>query len=100
MTPEHLILLTSAAVFVVGAGGVALRRNPVAMLMSVELMLNAAILALVLGARLHVAPTGQAAALLVLVLGAAEAVLGLALALAVFRTRERVDVDEAREVAG
>ena len=70
------------------------------MLMCVELMLNAAIIVLVLGSRVHNNPAGQSTALLVLVLGAAEAVVGLALALAVFRARETVDVDAPQELAG
>lgn len=77
-----------------------LRRNPIAVLMSIELMLNAANLLLVLGARVHGLADGQAAALLVLVLSAAEAVIGLGLALALFRDRLHVDADDVREVRG
>jgi len=69
------------------------RRSPVAMLMSVELMLNAGNLLFVLGGQWHGNAGGIAAATLVLVLGAAEAVVGLALALALFRTRPAADVD-------
>jgi NADH-quinone oxidoreductase subunit K len=68
--------------------------------MSIELMINAAILVLILGSRVHNNAEGQAAGLLVLVLGAAEVVVGLALALAVFRGRNRVDVDAAAEIVG
>jgi len=100
ITPENLVFATSLVVFAIGCAGVALRRNPVAMLMCVELMLNAAIIALVLGSRIHGKAIGQSAALLVLVLGAAEAVVGLALALAVFRARATVDVDEPQELRG
>ena len=60
----------------------------------------AAILVMVLGSRVHAQPMGQSVALLVLVLGAAEAVVGLALALAVFRRRELVDVDGPQEIRG
>lgn len=100
MSLELLILVTACIVFVLGASGVVYRKNPVAVLMCVELMINAAILVLVLGARMHGKPEGISAGLLVLVLGAAEAVVGLALALAVFRSRTRVDIDEPQEISG
>lgn len=100
MTAETLILSTSAGLFALGAAGVLLRRNPIAMLMSIEVMLNAANLALVLAARIHGQADGQVVALLVLVLAAAEAVIGLGLALALFRNRAQADADEAREVYG
>ncbi len=97
---EWMILATACAVFACGAAGVALRKNPVAVLMSVELMINAAILVLTLGSRVHHNPAGQSVALIVLVLGAAEAVVGLALALAVFRMRDTVDIDAPSDVHG
>jgi NADH-quinone oxidoreductase subunit K len=100
MTTEILVVVCAAFVFACGAMGVVYRKNPVAVLMSIELMINAAILLLILGSRIHNNAEGQAAGLLVLVLGAAEAVVGLALALAVFRSRSRVDVDEPKEIAG
>lgn len=97
---EAVIIATAMFMFACGATGVVLRRNPVGMLMSIELMINAAILILVLGSRIHGNPEGQSVALLALVLGAAEAVVGLALALAVFRQREIVDVDAPQELKG
>jgi NADH-quinone oxidoreductase subunit K len=100
MTTEVLVVVAAAFVFACGAMGVVYRKNPVAVLMSIELMINAAILLLVLGSRIHNNAAGQSAGLLVLVLGAAEAVVGLALALAVFRSRSRVDVDEPKEITG
>ena len=100
LQPELFVLVTACFVFCTGCAGVVMRRNPVAVLMCVELMINASIMALVLGSRIHGKPEGQSTALLVLVLGAAEAVVGLALALAVFRNRERVDVDEPQEIQG
>ena len=95
-----VVLVTSAAMFALGAVGCLLRRNPIALLMSVELMLNAANLVLVLAARMRGYVDAQAAALIVLVLGAAEAVVGLGLALALFRHRAQVDADEPRQVRG
>jgi len=94
------VLVTSAALFALGATGVILRRNPVAVLMSVEIMLNAGNLVLVLGSRARGNDAGQATALIVLVIAAAEAVVGLGLALVLFRNRDPVDVDEPRAVRG
>jgi len=95
-----LVLGTSAVIFSIGAMGCLLRKNPLALLMSVELMLNAGNLALVLAARVRGYVDAQAAALIVLVLGSAEAVIGLALALALFRNRSQADADEPAEVRG
>ncbi len=100
MTPELVVVCCAFFVFACGTLGVVYRKNPVAVLMSIELMINASILLLILGSRMHNQPEGQAAGLLVLVLGAAEVVVGLALALAVFRGRNRVDVDAPAEIAG
>jgi len=100
LTPEMVVFMTTLLLFAIGTAGVVLRRNPVSLLMAVEIMLNASILLLVLGSRTHGSPQGQSAALVVLVLGAAEAVLGLSLALAVFRARESVDIDGPQELAG
>ncbi len=100
MSSELVIVITAFIVFACGAGGVVYRKNPIAVLMSIELMINAAILLLVLGSRIHQNAEGQAAGLLVLVLGAAEAVVGLALALALFRSANKVDIEDAREIVG
>jgi NADH-quinone oxidoreductase subunit K len=100
MSSEALVLATSVALFAVGAAGVLLHRHPVAMLMAVEVMLNAANLLIVLAARVRGGADAEAAALIVLVLAAAEAVIGLALALALFRRKAAPDVDEAAEVHG
>lgn len=100
MSAPTLVLGTTAALFALGAMGVLLRRNPVALLMSIEILLNAANLLLVLGARVWGNPAGQATALIVLVIAAAEAVIGLGFALALFRNRERADVDDPHEVYG
>ena len=100
MNAETMVLGTSALLFALGIFGLLLRRNPMGMLMAVELMLNAANLVLVLAARRMGMVDAQSAALLVLVLAAAEAVIGLALALLLFRDREQVDADEPRQVRG
>ncbi len=100
MTSEALVLATSAGLFAIGAAGVMVHRHPVAMLMAVEVMLNAANLLFVLAARVRGAVDAEAAALIVLVLAAAEAVIGLGLALAFFRRKPAPDVDEAAELRG
>jgi len=100
MSSETLVLATSAALFAIGSAGALLHRHPVAMLMAIEVMLNAANLLIVLGARVRGGADAEAAALVVLVLAAAEAVIGLALALALFRRRPIPDVDDAAELRG
>ncbi len=100
MNAETLVLGTSAALFAVGSAGAILHRHPVAMLMAVEIMLNAANLLLVLGARVRGAPEAQGVALIVLVLAAAEAVVGLGLALVLFRRSGAPDVEAASELRG
>ena len=100
MNSEVLIVATSAGLFAIGGAGALLHRHPVSMLMAIEVMLNAANLLIVLGARVHGGADAEATALVVLVLAAAEAVIGLALALALFRRRSLPDVDEAAELRG
>jgi NADH-quinone oxidoreductase subunit K len=100
VSAEGLVLATSVTLFAVGVVGLLLRRSAVALLMSIELMLNAGNLLLVLAARVRNNVDMQTGALLVIVLGAAEAVVGLALALAFFRPRPDADVDTPGEVGG
>jgi len=100
MSSEGLVLATSVGLFGIGAAGALLHRHPVAMLMAIEVMLNAANLLIVLGARVRGQADAEAAALVVLVLAAAEAVIGLALALALFRRKAAPDVEEAAEIHG
>jgi NADH-quinone oxidoreductase subunit K len=96
-----LALVLSALLFAAGVYGVLVRRNAVALLMAVELMLNAANLDLVafdawFKDRLH---SGQTLALFVVVIAAAEVGVGLAIVLALFRMRDSVAVDEAIDLA-
>jgi NADH-quinone oxidoreductase subunit K len=86
-------LLLSAALFTIGALGALLRRNAIVILMAVEVMLNAANLALVAFARHWGEGGGQVMAFMVMTVAAAEASVGLAIVLAVFRLRRSVDVD-------
>ncbi|MQA03592.1 MAG: NADH-quinone oxidoreductase subunit NuoK [Streptosporangiales bacterium] len=94
MTPLAYLLL-SATLFTIGAGGVLLRRNSIIVFMSIELMLNAANLALVAFARMHGNLDGQIMAFFVMVVAAAEVVVGLAIIVTIFRSRRSASVDDA-----
>lgn len=89
----HFLLL-SALLFMIGAAGVLLRRNILVVLMSIELMLNGANLALITFARIQANPHGQALAFLVVAIAAAEAAVGLAIVVAIFRSRRTTNVDD------
>ena len=92
VTIEHYLIL-SMIIFAIGAAGVLVRRNALVLLMSVELMLNAANLALIAFSRTLGNETGHVMAIFVMTVAAAEAAVGLALVLAIFRHRGTVDVD-------
>jgi NADH-quinone oxidoreductase subunit K len=87
-------MAVSALLFVIGVAGVLLRRNILVVLMSIELMLNAATLAFVTFARMLGSVEGHVMVLFVLAVAAAEVAVGLAIVLAVFRTRETTNIDE------
>ena len=93
-------LIVSALVFSIGAGGVLVRRNPLVILLCIELMLNAGNLALVAFARAHGNQDGQIFALIVMVVAACEVAIGLGLIVAIYRRRLPIDVDELRELQG
>ncbi len=94
MSPEPYLVL-SAIMFAIGAIGVLVRRNAIVVFMCVELMLNASNLALVTFARQHGNLDGQIAAFFVMVVAAAEVVVGLAIIMTIFRTRHSASVDDA-----
>jgi len=93
-------LVVSALVFSVGAVGVLTRRNPVVVLLCLELMLNAANIALIAFARMWGNTQGQIFAIIVMVVAACEVCIGLGLVVAIFRRRLPIDVDEMRELHG
>jgi len=96
MIPLPWYLTLAAALFCIGIYGALTRRNAVAILMSLELMLNAVNINLVAFSR-YVTPaalTGQVFALFVITIAAAEAALGLAIIIAIYRARETVNADE------
>ena len=93
VTPQAYVAL-SALLFGMGVLGALVRRNALVVLMCVELMLNAANLVFVAYAREFARPQGHAVAFLVMAIAAAEAAVGLAIIVGVFRTRQTVDIDE------
>lgn len=93
-----LVLYLSVALFTVGLIGVTCRRNVLIMLLSVEIMLNAANLAFVGFSRLHQNIDGQIMVFFAMVVAAAEVAVGLAIVIAVYRLRQETNVDESREL--
>ena len=94
VTPAHFIGL-AVILFVIGGVGVLVRRNSIVVFMCVELMLNACNLAFVAFARMHNALDGQLIAFFVMVVAAAEVVVGLAILMSIFRARRSASVDDA-----
>jgi NADH-quinone oxidoreductase subunit K len=93
-------LAVSALIFTIGAAGVLTRRSPLVILLCLELMLNAANLALIAFARMHGNADGQIFAIIVMVVAACEVTVGLGLIVAMHRRRLPIDVDEMRELQG
>jgi NADH-quinone oxidoreductase subunit K len=94
VSPAHYIAL-AVILFVIGGVGVLIRRNALVVFMCVELMLNAVNLAFVAFARMHNNLGGQVIAFFVMVVAAAEVVVGLAVITLIYRTRRSVSVDDA-----
>jgi NADH:ubiquinone oxidoreductase subunit K len=93
-------LTVSILVFCIGAGGVLTRRNPLVILLCLELMLNAANLALIAFSRMWGNGDGQIFAIIVMVVAACEVTVGLGVVVAMYRRRVPIDVDELRELHG
>jgi NADH-quinone oxidoreductase subunit K len=93
VNPENYLYLATI-LFVIGAVGVLVRRNAIVVFMSIELMLNASNLAFVSFARLNGNIDGQIVAFFVMVVAAAEVVIGLAIIVTIFRTRRSTSVDD------
>jgi NADH-quinone oxidoreductase subunit K len=93
-------LLLSAILFTLGTIGVLVRRNPLVILISIELMLNAANLALVTFSRQLQNMEGQLFTLMSMTVAAAEAVVGLAILVDIFRHRDAEDIDDLSELKG
>ena len=93
-------LVVSALIFSIGAAGVLTRRNPLVVLLSLELLLNAGNLALIAFSRMWGNADGQVFALIVMVVAACEVVVGLGVIVAMYRSRIPIDVDEMNELHG
>ena len=99
MAIEWYIVL-SALLFAIGFIGVLIRRNPVVILLCLELMLSAGALAMLAMSRMIGDQDGQVMVLIVLVVAACEVVVGLGLVVAMFRRRLPLDVDDMKELKG
>jgi NADH-quinone oxidoreductase subunit K len=100
MLPVAYYVGLSAILFTIGALGVLIRRNSIVIFMSVELMLNAANLAFVAFASAYEAISGQIFVFFVMTVAAAEVAVGLALIVAIFNTKQSIDVDQMNSMKG
>ncbi|NOK61401.1 MAG: NADH-quinone oxidoreductase subunit NuoK [Chloroflexi bacterium AL-W] len=100
MVPTSYYVILSAILFTIGVLGVLTRRNALVMFMSVELMLNSANLAFVAFARERALIEGQVLVFFVITVAAAEVAVGLALLVAIFRSRRTTDIDEVSMLKG
>jgi NADH-quinone oxidoreductase subunit K len=100
MLPVYYYVGLSAVLFTIGALGVLIQRNPIVIFMSVELMLNSANLAFVAFARAFGALNGQIFVFFVMTVAAAEVAVGLALIVAIFRTKYSIDIDQMNLLKG
>ena len=98
--PLSAYLIVSVLIFTVGVLGVLIRRNPLIIFMSIELMLNAVNLSFVAISRFLDSADGQMFVFLVLTVAAAEVVVGLAIIVSIFRTRRNIDVDDMNLLRG
>ena len=100
MLPVTYYVTLSMILFVLGALGVLIRRNAIIVFMSVELMLNSANLAFVAFARQYQALDGQLFVFFVMAVAAAEVAVGLALIVAIFRTKHNINIDQMNGLKG
>jgi NADH-quinone oxidoreductase subunit K len=100
MVQTEAYVMLSLVLFVLGTMGVLLRRNAILVFMSVELMLNAANLALVAFARYWGEVDGQLFVFFVITVAAAEVAVGLALIVAIFSTKKSINIDELHQMEG
>jgi NADH-quinone oxidoreductase subunit K len=100
MVPVSYYVALSATLFTIGAVGVLVRRNPLVIFMSIELMLNAGNLAMVAFTRTFMLLEGQVFVFFVMTVAAAEVAVGLALIVTIFRSRHSIDVDLMNSLKG
>jgi NADH-quinone oxidoreductase subunit K len=99
VTVDYYIAL-SAILFIIGAAGVLIRRNPLIIFMSIELMLNAANLAFVAYSSIYESFTGQIFVFFVIAVAAAEVAVGLALIVEIFKSKKNINIDEMNSLKG
>jgi NADH-quinone oxidoreductase subunit K len=100
MVPVSYYVALSAILFTIGAMGVLVRRNPLVIFMSIELMLNAGNLAMVAFTRVYMLLEGQIFVFFVMTVAAAEVAVGLALIVVIFRTRHSINIDLMNSLKG
>ncbi len=100
MLPIQYYIGLSVILFTLGALGVLIRRNAIIIFMSIELMLNASNLAFVAFARIHGSLSGQIFVFFVMAVAAAEVAVGLALIVAIFRSKHNIDIDQINTLKG
>ncbi len=100
MVPVGYFIGLSAILFTIGTMGVLVRRNPLIIFMSIELMLNSANLAMVAFTRIYSLLDGQIFVFFVMTVAAAEVAVGLALIVAIFRTKRSINIDEMNQLKG
>lgn len=98
--PVEWYVALSGILFAIGAAGVLLRRNALVVLLSIEIMLNAANLAFIAFSRLHASHDGQVFAIVVMAIAASEVVVGLGIVVALSHLRRPLDTDELVELQG
>jgi NADH-quinone oxidoreductase subunit K len=98
--PTNYLLALSAILFIIGAIGVLTRRNAIVIFMSIELMLNSANLAFITFARAFESLSGQVMVFFVIAVAAAEVAVGLALIVAIFKSKQSIDIDQINSLKG
>lgn len=100
MVPVDYYIILSAILFTIGALGVLIRRNPLIIFMSIELMLNAANLAFVTYSNMYKSFNGQLFVFFVIAVAAAEVAVGLALIVEIFKSKKNINIDEMNSLKG
>jgi NADH-quinone oxidoreductase subunit K len=100
MVPVDYYIILSAILFAIGAVGVLIRRNPLIIFMSIELMLNAGNLAFVAFSNMYKSFNGQIFVFFVIAVAAAEVAVGLALIVEIFKTKKNINIDEMNSLKG
>lgn len=100
MLPAYYYLILSAALFTTGALGVLIRRNPIIMFMSIELMLNSANLVFITFSRYHRTLDGHIFVFIIMTVAAAEVAVGLGIIVSIFRLSGDINIDDLNSMRG